>query len=131
MNKITLTTIGYEDCTMGRLWCNGFSCFTLELPYLDNARYISCIPEGEYGYFYRESKKNGRVLQLEGVPDRTAIQIHTGNFTRQIEGCILVGRSITYLDNDAIPDVTHSQDTMVRLLTAAGDRGIIEVKRYG
>jgi len=57
-----------DDCTIGRLHLNGFQCFTLELPDLDNQQDISCIPDGEYKYFYRASQINRRVLELEDVP---------------------------------------------------------------
>lgn len=129
MKKIKLETISYKDATFGRLWCEAFKCFTLELPWLNNEVDISCIPAGIYEYFLRESPKNGWVLELKSVEGRTFIQIHAGNYTRQIEGCILVGDSIKYLDSDDIPDVTNSKNTLVQLLEVAGTEGIIEVIR--
>ena len=131
VSDIHICTLSYDDSTIGRLWTNGFQCFTLELPWLDNQRNISCIPPGVYQYRYKRSNRNGDVLELDTVIGRTYIQIHAGNFTNQIEGCILVGRSITFLDDDSIPDVTNSRDTMSRLLRAAPARGIITVERYG
>ena len=106
----------FKDCTIGRLEVEGMRCFTLELPFLDNKKSISSIPEGKYKAFRRVSPKNGLVIELMDVPNRTNIQIHAGNYTRQIEGCILVGKSITYLDSDSIPDVTNSKDTLLALL---------------
>lgn len=68
-------------------------CVTLELPWKNNARNVSCIPSGTYTAFRRLSGIRGRgvVFQLKGVPNRTAIQIHKGNFTSDILGCIILG----------------------------------------
>ena len=108
----------HNDSTLGRLTLSGgaFQCFTLELPWLENERGISCIPKGTYKAFKRQSPKNGNVFELRNVPQRTNIQCHSGNYTRQIEGCILVGASVTFLDADTIPDVTNSKQTLDRLL---------------
>lgn len=106
----------FEDCVLGRLSCGDFHCFTLELPNKNNTKSISCIPAGTYQAFRRISPKNGLVVELIGVPNRSNIQIHSGNYTSQIEGCILVGKSITYLNADTIPDVTDSKNTLVSLL---------------
>ena len=117
-----------NDCVLGRLKIGDFHCFTLELPNLDNQARISCIPDGDYEYFIRQSPKNGKVLELKGVEGRTNIQIHAGNYTSQILGCILVGDSIRYLNNDSIPDVTNSRNTLVRLIREAGSSGIINIR---
>lgn len=106
----------HHDCTLGRLTVGSFQCFTLELPWLENQRGISCIPRGTYRAFKRNSPKNGAVFELRNVPQRSNIQCHAGNYTRQIEGCILVGSSITFLDSDKIPDVANSKQTLDKLL---------------
>ena len=112
----------HNDCTLGRLRVGEFQCFTLELPWLENQRSISCMPKGKYKAFKRQSPKNGLVIEFESVPDRSSIQIHSGNFTRQIEGCILVGSSITFLDGDTIPDVASSKVTLDKLLALLPDK---------
>jgi len=106
----------HDDCTIGRLCFEDFQCFTLELPDLNNQRNISCIPEGVYNCHIFNSQKNGKVISIEDVPGRSYIQIHSGNFTSQIEGCILVGDSIKRLNADNIPDVTNSKKTLSELL---------------
>lgn len=81
-----------ENCTMGYLSVNGeVICYTLELPWLDNANDISCIPAGTYNGIIRYDKTDGWRIQLENVPERTGVQIHMGNYTSDITGCILVG----------------------------------------
>jgi len=114
---ITIKRWYHNDCTLGRLSLpSGFQCFTLELPWLENEPNVSCIPKGTYKAFKRVSSRNGNVFELRNVPQRTSIQCHSGNYTRQIQGCILVGSSITFLDSDTIPDVTNSKQTLDKLL---------------
>jgi hypothetical protein len=132
MNDIRLETVSYHDCTIGRISCDDFECFTLELPWKKNKRNVSCYPSGVYKYKKRLSPSKGcEVIELIGVPDRTFIQIHSGNFTHQILGCTLVGDSIRYLDSDLIPDVTNSERQMKKLLNKVPLTGTIEVIRHG
>lgn len=116
-----------DDCTVGRASVGDFNFWTLELPDLNNKRNISCIPEGEYQCFMRNSPKNGDVFQLKGVEDRTYIQIHSGNYTSQIEGCILVGDSVKFLNADGIPDITNSKNTLSKLMELLPDEFIVSV----
>lgn len=118
----------HDDCTIGRLYLGNFQCFTLELPDLDNEQDISCIPPGKYDYYFRESSHNGSVLELRAVPDRSYIQIHAGNYTSQILGCILVGDGIRWINRDSIPDVSNSKATLKKLIKLAGPSGTIEIR---
>ena len=127
--KLLIESYHTQDCTLGRIFYGNFQCFTLELPWLGNSRGISAIPAGTYEAFKRESPKNGSVVELLDVPNRTHIQIHAGNYTRQIEGCILVGDGIKFLDSDNIPDVTNSRHKLTKLLAALPDEFEIEIKR--
>lgn len=78
---------------------DGFQCKTLELPWLDNQRSISCIPSGKYEVQIRISRKYGKVYWVRNVPNRSYILIHSGNFGGRIDkgykshirGCILLG----------------------------------------
>lgn len=126
---INIETVSYEDATIGRLWCESFQCFTLELPWLDNQTNISCIPAGVYPYERHISPSLGDVIHILDVEGRTWIYIHAGNFTRQIKGCCLVGNAILYLDADNIPDVANSKNTLDRLFKAAPHKGTVEFIR--
>lgn len=46
-----------DQGTMGLLMAPSFSCYTLELPWRDNQRNISCIPESEYSFWRISSWK--------------------------------------------------------------------------
>ena len=118
----------HDDVTLGRLHCGDFQCFTLELPWKGNQKSESCIREGVYQFKRRMSPKNGHVLELQDTAPRTHIQIHSGNFTYQIEGCLLVGDGIKWLDGDSIPDVTNSKKTLEKLLDACKGIDLIEIK---
>lgn len=128
-DKIIIDTKHYHDSTLGRLTCGDFQCFTLELPWINNKRNVSCIPAGTYPAIKYKSPRHGTVILLENVPDRSMIEIHSGNYTRQIEGCILVGDSIRFLDNDPVPDVTNSRNTLAKLLRELPSELTVEIVR--
>ena len=84
--------------TMGKLFLNGEEfCDTLELPWKQNQRSISCIPAGQYDArlrLPRESATREYIhLLVKDVPNRSYILIHIGNTTKDTQGCILVGQS--------------------------------------
>jgi len=126
---IKLDTWCQSDCTLGRLRYNDFQCFTLELPWLENQQNISCVPAGIYPVKKYQSPSKGPVLLLHGVYNRTFVEVHSGNYTRQIEGCILTGDGIKYLDKDSIPDVTNSRNTLNKLLSLVPDNTHIDIRR--
>ncbi|CAL9974226.1 hypothetical protein VPHF99_0189 [Vibrio phage F99] len=131
MSKIILKTVKQPDCTLGVLTVEGsdFRCFTLELPDKGNASNVSCIPAGTYEYFKRVSNAKGNVIELRNVVGRKYVQVHTGNFTSDILGCILVGKTIADINADGIPDVTSSGNTMKALLSVLDDEGTITIER--
>lgn len=128
MKQATLSRIYQSDCTVGILnyGLNARAC-TLELPWKDNQPNISCIPAGYYIAQYRKSPSNGEVIELKDVPFRSFIQIHSGNFTSQIEGCILTGDSIKDINKDGVLDVTNSKETLEKFLAWAGEDEFILV----
>lgn len=120
----TLKRTNYlPDCTLGGLYDNkGIPrMFTLEEPWKDNQHKVSCIPEGIYACKPHEGTKWHRVWEITGVPDRSAILIHSGNTTDDIEGCIIVGRQIGELNNKTA--VLQSADALneLRRLIGAGN----------
>ena len=57
-----------------------FTCKTLELPWLDNKRQVSCIPDWEYELVKHVSPTWGNCLKVMDVPNRSDILIHPGNY---------------------------------------------------
>jgi len=89
-----------SNCIQGYLTINDSPiCYTMELPFRDNINDISSIPKGKYNAFIRTDKKLGWRIELINVPNsREHIQIHLGNFTSDITGCTLVGKTVK-IDN--------------------------------
>ncbi|GAO42336.1 DUF5675 family protein [Flavihumibacter petaseus] len=66
-----------------------FCCYTIELPWRDNRRRISCIPEGRYPIALRFSKRHQYHLLVQTVPGRSLILIHKAtNALKELKGCI-------------------------------------------
>ena len=60
VNLLIIRNTFTEVSTIGKLYLNGeWLCDTLENPYLDNQRNISCIPEGEYTVRLRTAGESG------------------------------------------------------------------------
>lgn len=92
-----------------------FECKTLELPWLDNIKFRSCIPTGVYWVEKRWSWKFKNHFHILDVPNRTWILIHAGNFYTQTSGCILVGDDLTYINRDKYIDIYNSRKTLKKL----------------
>ena len=104
----------FKEGTNGTLFINGkFSCFTIELPWRDNKRNISCIPEGVYEIQPRFSKKFQHHLIVKDVKGRSYILFHPANdANKELLGCIA---PVTYLKG--IGKGTYSRNTMQKLLS--------------
>lgn len=129
--KATLTRQSHPKYTRGKLTVdNGFACDTLELPWLNNASQISCIPVGTYKVVPRTSPKYGQHLHVTGVNGRDLILIHWGNYAGSknpatghpdIKGCILVGYGYADLDGDGLPEITRSKTAFLQLMFRCPD----------
>ena len=85
----------FNDCTLGRLEFEGFKCWTVERPWLDNAVNVSCVPDGVYTMERHDSPKFGPdVWELQNVPERSYILIHAGNTSKDVTGCIALGEGL-------------------------------------
>lgn len=85
---------------------------TLELPWRENTRETSCIPEGRYTVSPRSNAKFGDHLIVNKVEGRDWILFHSGNIPDHTKGCILVGLTHGDMDGDGIPDVLSSRAAM-------------------
>ena len=96
VNLLLIRDMFTDKSTIGELFVNGERfCDTLELPYKDNQRSISCVPEGQYKVRLRYPRESGTRdylhLLVQDVPDRSYILVHIGNKSSDTRGCILVG----------------------------------------
>jgi hypothetical protein len=71
-------------------------CYTIELPWKNNQRFISCIPEGSYPLVKRCSQRFGWHLHVQVVRGRSLILIHpANNAIKELQGCIAPVTDIT------------------------------------
>ena len=94
--ELFLKRIIFSDkSTIGNLSVgNEIECFTLELPWKNNQKDVSCIPTGRYKVVMEYSQRFDRVLpELKKVPNRDEIKIHIANFPEELRGCIAVGQA--------------------------------------
>ena len=88
--ELVLERSYHKEGTCGSLFLNNwFLCFTIELPWLENRRQESCIPEGFYPLEARYSKRFGNHLLVKHVPQRDLILLHPANYAKkELRGCI-------------------------------------------
>lgn len=96
-----------------------YECKTLELPWKDNQRNISCIPEGKYEVIVRDVPHRGKHFHILNVPGRSLILIHVGNYYSDIHGCILPGTVHLDINRDGNLDVASSRTALSALLSQA------------
>ncbi|MCW7556500.1 DUF5675 family protein [Endozoicomonas gorgoniicola] len=93
---ITLERAYLPHCTIGQLHVPGFHTFaTIERPWLGNKPFESCIPEGVYDCKPFNGNRFKDVWELQDVPERSYILIHQGNWARNVQGCIAVGKVLS------------------------------------
>ncbi len=110
-----------EVATVGVLMVDGVCvCWTLEEPWRDNRKDVSCIPEGRYPLEleYSPSKKQ-KLWTIKNVPDRTYVRIHTGNTVLDTKGCPLTGSKPGILDGRRA--VLGSQDAFTEFMQTMSD----------
>lgn len=124
MLKLVRVTTG-TDGTFGVLIKDGVPlCVTLELPWRDNERSISCIPEGQYEIFPVNSPRFGRTFQVAAVPGRSNILFHAGNTIDDTSGCILLGQSYGALFIDQRPGIHRSRVALQKFMRAYKSVGV-------
>lgn len=104
-----------------------FQFKTVELPWKDNQRRISCIPAGTYTAIKHHSPKFGPCLWLQDVPGRSEILIHPANFWHDLLGCIAPGEDHKHLDGDGSLDVNKSRATMKKILEFCEDEILVNI----
>ena len=79
-----------ETATYGVLIDDVPFAVTLELPWKQNMRSLSCIPAGMYSCRKHISPHFGEVFKLLDVSGRTNILMHKGNVDADTKGCIII-----------------------------------------
>ncbi|WP_299671408.1 DUF5675 family protein [uncultured Polaribacter sp.] len=112
--ELVLHRAYFKEGTNGTLFnSDRFLCYTIELPWNDNKRNISCIPEGIYEVEPRFSKRFKHHLILKAVKGRSFILFHPANDAlKELQGCIA---PVTYLSG--IGKGIYSKNAMQKLLS--------------
>lgn len=94
---LVLKRIYLATAVRGELTLNGkHIAYTIELPWRENKKRISCIPEGTYILRKRYSEKFKWHFVLLDVPNRSGILIHPANDAqKELQGCIAPVTKIT------------------------------------
>jgi len=88
---------------------------TVERPWLNNQRSISCIPADTYLCKRVRSPKFGNTFEITGVPNRSAILFHKGNLSDDSHGCVITGEQFEPLNGkDGIVASAHGFEEFLR-----------------
>ena len=126
INLLLIRDTFSKKSTIGELFLNGERiCDTLENPWQDNQRNISCIPEGVYPVrlrLPRESASRDYLhLLVQEVPNRDWILFHRGNTAKDTSGCILVGLGT---EQDVVHNSTLAMDLLIKEILHLGGENI-------
>ena len=126
INLLLIREIFTDESTIGNLYLNGeWMTDTLELPYKDNQRSISCIPDGQYKVRLRTAKESATRdylhLLVKDVKDRSYILFHRGNSAKDTRGCVLVGIG---RKQDFVKNSTLAMDLLIKEIINLGGENI-------
>tara|TARA_B100000795_G_scaffold239907_1_gene201805 strand:+ start:182 stop:586 length:405 start_codon:yes stop_codon:yes gene_type:complete len=126
INLLLIRDTFTDKSTLGELFLNGERmCDTLENPWMDNQRNISCIPKGEYKVRLRLPRESGTRdyihLLVQEVPNRDWILFHRGNTAKDTSGCILVGLGSK---QDFVSNSTLAMDLLIKEVIHLGGENI-------
>jgi hypothetical protein len=134
MNLTLVRDYRGPDCTLGRLSAGPLVLQTLELPWVPDSpnlcgkRDVSCLPAALYQLALHDSPRLSKCFALvnealqvyhlaQDIPrdcyGRTTCLIHAGNYVRDIEGCIIVGRERRMLQESGWM-ITESRDSLAQ-----------------
>ena len=126
INLLLIRDTFSKKSTIGELFINAERiCDTLENPWVDNQRNISCIPEGVYPVRLRLPRESGTRdyihLLVKDVKDRDYILIHIGNTAKDTSGCILVGLGT---EQDVVHNSVLAMDLLIKEILNLGGENI-------
>ena len=126
INLLILRDTFTENSTIGELFLNGERmCDTLENPYINNEKRISCIPEGEYKVRLRTARESATRdylhLLVQDVPNRDWILFQRGNSAKDTSGGVLVGFASK---QDYVKNSTFAMDLLMKEIINLGGTNI-------
>lgn len=131
MEKLILERVYLSDRTLGSIYRSGeLICKTLELPWKDNRRAISCIPEDVY-LVRKQPPKPDRpypYFRLPLVEGRSGILIHRGTNPLHSKGCILVGGRFKDTETE-FPTLGESADKLTWMTNNLPQEFELEIRK--
>ena len=126
INLLLIRNTFSENSVIGELFLNGERmCDTLENPWINNKKNVSCIPRGEYKVrlrLPRESATRDYIhLLVEDVENRSYILFHRGNTAKDTSGCILVGLGS---QQDVVHNSVLAMDLLIKEVIHLGGENI-------
>lgn len=115
-----------DDVILGTLTIADRTYHVLERPWRNNQRNQSCIPTGVYEAVFLAQTDSGKfrnVYELQAVPDRSDILIHSGNVVDDTRGCLLIGLSRGHQDGK--PAVLESRAALAELARLTGNENFV------
>lgn len=106
MKRAILTRFESSDQgTFGILRSEDFNCYISELPWRNNERSKSSIPEGLYTVSWKKSPRFGFCYGVQDIPKRSEVLMHAGNYVGNSDlgyythshGCLLPALRLGYL----------------------------------
>ena len=126
INLLLIRDTFSKNSVIGELFLNGERmCDTLENPWKNNKKNVSCIPRGEYKVRLRLPRESATRdylhLLVEDVENRTYILFHRGNTAEDTRGCILVGLGS---QQDVVNNSTLAMDLLIKEILHLGGENI-------
>ena len=87
-----------DESTIGKLFINDkYHCFTLEDKVREaKIQNVTAIPKGNYEVVLSFSNRFQQVMPLLlNVPNYEGVRIHWGNYSKDTDGCVLLGSTKT------------------------------------
>lgn len=129
-----------EEFTEGKVFVNdGFQCYTVEdkdrkletSGCEDKVQDKTCIPRGVYKVTISYSTRFKRhLIEVLNVPCFKGIRIHSGNSSKDTEGCIIVGKSNARDDDNWVSESKVAYEALhkkVKQALSAGEEVTLEV----
>lgn len=127
MKQATLIRDEITDTTIrGTLVIDDRVFHVLERPWQKNQCNCSCIPAGCYQAMFLPETPSGKyrnVFELQAVPGRTGILIHSGNVVTDTQGCLIIGNLRG--DQNGQPAVLESRAALAELVRITGEKDFV------
>jgi hypothetical protein len=133
MNLTLNRTSSDDTCTRGLITLDdGTKIYSLELPWKNNEKDVSCVPPGVYNLIPYTSPKHDSTWYLENASlgvggsgaERSYCEIHSANWASQLEGCIALGLEDAPMYNpqegEVVPAVEQSALAINRIKNVLG-----------